>query len=90
MIVAEIMRTEVISASLDDALRRTRKVFELNHFHRIPIVEDNRLAGIVSDRNVLKNLSFRADAGNANNHALNTLKKKMHQNNDTQGHYSQS
>ena len=79
MTVAEIMTTEVITASMDDTLGGIRKVFELNHFHHIPIVEGNRLAGIVSDRDVLKNLSSRADAANANNHALNTLKKKTHQ-----------
>jgi len=79
MTVAEIMTTEVITANMDDTLGGIRKVFELNHFHHIPIFEGNRLSGIVSDRDVLKNLSSRADAGNANNHALNTLNKKMHQ-----------
>ncbi len=79
MTVAEIMTTEVITANMDDTLGGIRKVFELNHFHHIPIFEDNRLAGIVSDRDVLRNLSSRADTVNANDQALNTLKKKTHQ-----------
>jgi len=79
MTVAEIMTTEVITASMDDTLGGIRKVFELNHFHHILIVEDNRLTGIVSDRDVIKNLSSRADMVNANNQALNTLNKKTHQ-----------
>jgi len=79
MTVPEIMTTEVITASMDDTLGGIRNVFELNSFHRIPIFEGNKLVGIVSDRDVLRNLSSRVDTVNANNQALNTLKKKTHQ-----------
>ncbi len=79
MTVAEIMTTEVMTASMDHTLGQLRKVFELNHFHHIPIVEDDRLVGIISDRDVLKNLSPHVDAVCANNHDLITLKKKAHQ-----------
>jgi len=79
MTVAEIMTTEVRTASMDDTLGGIRQVFERNHFHHIPVVEDGRLVGIVSDRDVLKNLSPRVDSTWANNHDTNTLKKKTHQ-----------
>jgi acetoin utilization protein AcuB len=79
MTVAEIMTTEVTTASMDDTLGGIRKVFGLNHYHHIPIVEDDRLVGIISDRDVLKNLSPRVDAASANDHDLTTLKKKTHQ-----------
>lgn len=79
MIVSDIMTTEVITASMDDTLGGIRMVFELNGCHHIPIVEDRRLVGIVSDRDVLKGLSPTADSPMADNRALNTLKKKAHQ-----------
>ncbi len=79
MTVAEIMTTKVICAGMDDTLDGIRKTLEMNRCHHIPIVEDNRLVGIVSDRDVLKDLSPEADMENADNHALNTLQKKAHQ-----------
>jgi acetoin utilization protein AcuB len=79
MTVAEIMTSEVTTASMDDTLGGIRKVFALNHYHHIPIVEDDRLVGIISDRDVLRNLSPRIDAVSANDHDLTTLKKKAHQ-----------
>ncbi len=79
MTVAEIMTTKVITATMDDTLGGIRKVLELNRCHHIPIIEDNRLVGIVSDRDVLKDLSPDADMASADNHALNSLKKKAHQ-----------
>ena len=79
MMVSEIMTTEVKTASMDDTLGEIRKIFESNHIHHIPIVQDGRLVGIVSDRDVLKALSPHVDTVRADNRALNTLKKKAHQ-----------
>ena len=79
MIVADMMTTEIITAGMDDTLGGIRKVFELNDCHHIPIIEDDRLVGIVSDRDVLKGLSPTADLAIADNRALKTLRKKAHQ-----------
>ena len=79
MSVAEIMTTKVITASMDDSLGKVKELFEKNHFHHIPIVEDGMMVGIVSDRDVLKNLSPYIDSTWANNRDVNTLKKKTHQ-----------
>jgi len=77
--VSDIMTTKVLTASMDDTLGKIRKVFEFNHVHHLPIVQDDRLVGIVSDRDVLKDLSPYVDTLGADNRALNTLKKKAHQ-----------
>lgn len=79
MTVAEIMTTDVITAGMDDTLGGIRKIFELNHCHHIPIMEEERLVGIVSDRDVLQGLSPSVDLVIADNRALKTLKKKAHQ-----------
>ena len=79
MIVSEIMTTEVLCAGMDDTLDKIRQIFAVNHIHHLPITQDKRLVGIISDRDVLKELCPNADAANADSHALNTLKKKAHQ-----------
>jgi acetoin utilization protein AcuB len=79
MTVAEIMTTNVLTAGMDDTLDAIRKIFHLRRCHHIPIVEENRLVGIVSDRDVLKDLSPHVDTVGADIQALNTLKKKAHQ-----------
>lgn len=79
MIVSDIMTVKVICADMDESLQEIRRIFALNHIHHLPIVRDNRLVGIVSDRDVLKDLCPNADAANADAHALNTLKKKAFQ-----------
>ena len=43
------------------------------------MVHEKRLVGIISDRDVLRDLCPNADAANADVHALNTLKKRAHQ-----------
>lgn len=79
MTVAEIMTTKIITAKMDDTLEDIRKILAQNHCHHIPVVEDNRLVGIVSDRDVLKALSPYADTAGADASALNTLRRKAHQ-----------
>ena len=79
MTVAEIMTTKVITATMDDTLDDIRKILEGRRCHHIPIVENDRLVGIVSDRDILRALSPYADTAGAGSQALNTLKKKAHQ-----------
>ena len=52
MNISEIMTREVVSAQpncpLDDAI----KLFEAHRFRHLPVIEDSRLVGIVSDRDI--------------------------------------
>lgn len=79
MNVAEIMTVKVATAAMDDTLGGIKKIFELKRIHHIPIVENDRLMGIVSDRDILINISPYIDTASEDNRALNTLKKKAHQ-----------
>ncbi len=79
MNVAEVMTVKVITAAMDDTLGGIKKILELKRIHHIPIVENDRLMGIVSDRDLLINLSPYIDTASEDNRALNTLKKKAHQ-----------
>lgn len=52
--VAEIMTTEPITLSPDDSLHDARRLMSEHHIRHIPVVEeDGRVAGIVTQRDVL-------------------------------------
>lgn len=52
--VAEIMTTQVLTLSPDDSLQKARQIMSEHHIRHIPVVEDdNRLAGLVTQRDVL-------------------------------------
>jgi acetoin utilization protein AcuB len=55
--VAELMTREVVTVGLDDDLRTLRDKFQRFGFHHLLVVENGRLLGVISDRDVLKALS---------------------------------
>ncbi len=79
MNVAEIMTTRVITIEMDDTLEQIQKIFGKHKFHHLLIVEDGELIGIISDRDVLKEISPHINTLSEDSHARKTLKKKAHQ-----------
>ncbi len=79
MIVSEIMTTKVITIEMDDTLGQIQKIFEKHKFHHLLIVEDGELIGIISDRDVLKEISPHVNTISEDSRARQTLKKKAHQ-----------
>lgn len=53
-LVSEIMSPEVVSVRPDDTLDRVQELFREHGFHHLLVVEDGRLFGVVSDRDLLK------------------------------------
>lgn len=52
--VAEIMTTDVLTLSPDDSLLDARRLMAEHHIRHLPIVEEgNRLAGLVTQRDIL-------------------------------------
>ncbi len=79
MLVNEIMTTMVITIGMDDTLEQIQKIFEKHKFHHLLIVEDGELIGIISDRDVLKEISPHVNTISEDSRARQTLKKKAHQ-----------
>ncbi|NNE34534.1 MAG: CBS domain-containing protein [Rhodothermales bacterium] len=51
----QIMTSSVVTLSLRQTVSDTLAIFQENAFHHLPVVgDDNRLAGIVSDRDILR------------------------------------
>ncbi len=49
MKVTSIMTRDVVTVEMDDPLETVRVFFENIAFHSIPVVEDQRLVGVISD-----------------------------------------
>jgi len=79
MIVSEIMQTNVITIGMDDTLEHIQKLFEKHKFHHVLVVEEGELLGVISDRDVLKEISPHINTLSEDSRALQTLKKKAHQ-----------
>jgi len=79
MNVAEIMTTRVFTIEMDDTLDKIQKIFEKHKFHHLLIVEDEELIGIISDRDVLKEISPYVNTLSEDSRDRQTLKKKAHQ-----------
>ncbi len=79
MNVAEIMTTRVFTIEMDDTLDKIQKIFEKHKFHHLLIVEDGELIGIISDRDVLKEISPYVNTISEDSRDRQTLKKKAHQ-----------
>ena len=79
MIVNKIMTTDVITIEMDDTLEQIQKLFEKHKFHHLLIVENKKLMGIISDRDVLKKISPYVNTLSEDTRSRETLKKKAHQ-----------
>jgi CBS domain-containing protein len=55
-VVADFMASPVVTISPDDSIVDVLKQFLRERYHRYPVVEDDRLVGLVSRRDVLRAL----------------------------------
>ncbi len=79
MTIKYIMSTPVVTVELDDTLRTVKEIFDATHFHHLLAVEDGRLYGVISDRDLLKALSPNIGTAAETARDLATLNKKVHQ-----------
>ncbi|EKD27862.1 MAG: hypothetical protein ACD_79C00519G0004, partial [uncultured bacterium] len=57
-----ITRT-IVSVEMDDTLAEVRNIFNHVKFHHLLVMNKERLVGIISDRDLLKELSPRIEKG---------------------------
>lgn len=79
MKVSQIMSKNVVSVAMDDPLSRVKELFEETKFHHLLVVENGKLFGVISDRDLLKSISPNVDTVAATSKDLATLNKKAHQ-----------
>jgi len=79
MSVQSIMTKRVITVELDDQLSTVKEIFDRLHFHHVLVVDEGKLFGVVSDRDLWKALSPNLGTSKESYADLATLKKRVHQ-----------
>jgi len=79
MTAAEIMTKKVFTVQMDDTLKQIKELFMRHRFHHVLVLEKTVLVGIISDRDVLENISPYANTAGAGTRDLKTLTKRAHQ-----------
>tara|TARA_B100001059_G_C17416722_1_gene371131 strand:- start:128 stop:574 length:447 start_codon:yes stop_codon:yes gene_type:complete len=79
MSLSEIMSTRVVSVHLDDSIQSLRELFDATGFHHLLVVQNNRVEGIISDRDLLKNISPFVDTISEKQRDRATLDRRAHQ-----------
>lgn len=79
MNVSDIMTTGVFKISMDDTVRKVRQLFARKKFHHLLVVENLKLIGVISDRDLLKNLSPFIEKMAERPQDLATLDRRVHQ-----------
>ena len=73
------MSSPVITVELDDTLAVVNEIFSNTKFHHVLVVENDKLFGVVSDRDLLKALSPNLCTAAEKLSDIATLNKKVHQ-----------
>ncbi|MCC7293647.1 MAG: CBS domain-containing protein [Phycisphaerales bacterium] len=78
--VGEVMTARVHTLGPDDFLFRAVRLFEREHFHHVVILEDGKILGVISDRDILKALSpFLGQSMMERPQDLATPRRRLHQ-----------
>ncbi len=79
MKISSIMTRRVVTVEMDDSLQIISEIFENVKFHHILVVENQKLVGVISDRDFIKALSPFLDTPAEEERDTTTLNKKAHQ-----------
>ena len=79
MSVERIMSTRLVTVGMDDSLTVVKEIFDNINIHHLLVVEEGKLHGVISDRDMLKALSPNIGTSVETNRDTITLNKKVHQ-----------
>ncbi|MCP3722536.1 CBS domain-containing protein [Paraburkholderia sp. CNPSo 3272] len=79
MQVEKFMTSRVVTVGFDDTLATVREIFAQASFHHLLVVEEGKLQGVVSDRDLLRAISPFIDSVVESARDLGTLNKRVHQ-----------
>ena len=79
MQLQSFMTTKVVSVAPDDTLNQVKEIFDNTRFHHLLVVEKNRLLGVISDRDLLRNISPFVGSLHETTRDICTMKRRAHQ-----------
>ncbi|MCW5297656.1 CBS domain-containing protein [Herbaspirillum lusitanum] len=77
--IKKIMTAKLITVGLDDKLETVKEIFDNLKFHHLLVVEEHKLLGVVSDRDLLKALSPNIGSARETYQDIASLNKRVHQ-----------
>lgn len=77
--VGSIMSRHVVTATMDDTLATIQELFKEHRFHHLLVVEQRKLVGVISDRDLLKAISPNIGTLSETDRDRATLNKRAHQ-----------
>ncbi len=79
MNIDSIMSKQVVTVVFDDTLATVKEIFDEARFHHLLVVEDGKLHGVVSDRDLLRAMSPFIGSTVETARDVNTLNRRVHQ-----------
>lgn len=79
MKASDIMVTNVICVDVDERLPNVRALMETHNFHHLPVTDENKIVGIISDRDLLRLISPFINSVSEQPRDLDTLNRAAHQ-----------
>ncbi|WP_420991800.1 CBS domain-containing protein [Cupriavidus sp. 30B13] len=73
------MSRKLVTVVFDDTLATVKHIFDEAKFHHLLVVEDGKLHGVVSDRDLLRAMSPFIGSTVESARDVNTLNKRVHQ-----------
>lgn len=77
--VGAIMSRRMVTVTMDDTLATIQELFKERRFHHLLVLEDRALAGIISDRDLLRSISPNIGTLSETDRDRATLNKRAHQ-----------
>lgn len=77
--VGSVMTRHVITVRMDDPLEKVRELFDRHRFHHVIVVDGGVPVGVISDRDLLRNVSPFLGTLAERTQDLTSLRKKAHQ-----------
>ena len=79
MKIRDIMTQTVVTVQMDDKLSLVKEIFDNSKFHHLLVLDEGKLFGVVSDRDLLKAISPNLGTMVITYRDLATLNKRVHQ-----------
>ncbi|MEM6332479.1 MAG: CBS domain-containing protein [Planctomycetota bacterium] len=76
---ADMMSTELVAIGPDDSVAAAQRLFDRYGFHHLLVMHERRLVGVVSDRDLLRNLSPFIDKLAERPQDVALLQRRVHQ-----------
>jgi acetoin utilization protein AcuB len=76
--IEDIMTRNVVTADMDNTLRQVKTIFDNVTFHHLLVLDKGKLTGVISDRDLLKEVSPGILQGKESAQELQRMKKHVH------------